>query len=337
MTTDKPVLWGVLGAAKIARLKVIPAMQQSKLGRIEGLASRDAERARTTAQDLGIPRSYGSYEEMLADPEIEAVYNPLPNHLHVPLTVQAMEAGKHVLCEKPIGLTADEAAALIAAQARTGKIVAEAFMVRHHPQWQRAREIVQSGALGTVRAMNVNFSYHLTDPTNVRNMADIGGGGLYDIGCYAIATSRYLFGAEPERVVALMDRDPVTRVDRVTSGLLAFSGGRQLTFTCSTQVVPYQKVIVLGDKGRLEVSVPFNADPTRLTQILVDDGSDLYGKGIRTEEFPAADPYLAQGDAFMRAIRGTEPLAYPISDAVANMKVIDALFRSAETGRWETL
>lgn len=337
MTTDKPVLWGVLGAAKIARLKVIPAMQQSKLGRIEGLASRDGERARTTAQELGIPRSYGSYEEMLADPEIEAVYNPLPNHLHVPLTVQAMDAGKHVLCEKPIALTADEAQALVAAQARTGKIVAEAFMVRHHPQWQRARELVQSGALGTVRAMNVNFAYHLTDPTNVRNMADIGGGGLYDIGCYAVATARYLFGAEPEKVIALIDRDPVTKVDRVTSGLLAFPGNRQLTFTCSTQVVPYQKAIVLGDKGRLEVSVPFNADPTKPTKILIDDGSDLYGANIRAEEFPPADPYLLQGDAFVRAIRGIERLAYPITDAVANMKVIDALFRSAETGRWESL
>ncbi|MFD2265550.1 Gfo/Idh/MocA family protein [Lacibacterium aquatile] len=334
---EKPVLWGVLGAAKIARLKVIPAMQRSALGKIHGLASRDAERARATAADLGIPKSYGSYEEMLADPEIEAVYNPLPNHLHVPLTVQAMEAGKHVLCEKPIALTADEASALVAAQARTGKICAEAFMVRHHPQWIRARELVQGGALGIVRSMNVHFAYHLTDPTNVRNMADIGGGGLYDIGCYAVATSRYVFGAEPTRVVALMDRDPVTKVDRLTSGMLAFPDNRQLTFTCSTQVVPYQRAVVMGDKGRLEVPVPFNADPTKPTRILIDDGSDLYGAGIKVEEFPPSDPYLNQGDAFVRAIRGVEPLAYPIGDAVLNMKVIDALFRSADSGRWEGL
>jgi predicted dehydrogenase len=331
-----PVSWGVLSTAKIGTEKVIPGMQRSRGCRIDAIASRDLAAAKRVAGQLGIPRAYGSYEDLLADPAIEAIYNPLPNHLHVPWTIRALEAGKHVLCEKPIALYAAEADQLIAARDRSGKLVAEAFMVRHNPQWQRAREIARSGAIGEVRAIQTFFSYFLLDPANVRNQADIGGGGLYDIGCYAIVTARYIFGAEPLRVAALIDRDPVLRTDRLSSALMEFPGNRHLTFTCSTQLTPHQRVTIAGTTGRVEVLVPFNAPNDRPCRIVVDDGRDLYGGGAVVEELPVGDQYGQQGDAFSAAIRGAASLDFPIEDAVLNMRVIDAAFRAGASGRWET-
>jgi predicted dehydrogenase len=333
---SRSVSWGVLSTARIGTEKVIPAMQRGELSRIDAIGSRDIARGREIAARLGIPKAYGSYEELLADPSITAVYNPLPNHLHVPWTIKAMEAGKHVLCEKPIALTADEARLLMVCRERTGRHVAEAFMVRHHPQWQLAREIAQSGRIGEVRAMQTFFSYYLTDPRNIRNQADIGGGGLYDIGCYAILTARYIFGAEPSRVIGLMDRDPTLSTDRLTSALIEFPGGRQLSFLCSTQLVPHQRVQIAGTKGRIEVQVPFNPKPDDTTRVLVDDGSDLRGSGIAVEEIPPCDQYTRQGDEFSRVVLGDKRPDWPLEDAVANMKVIDAIFRSVESNRWET-
>ncbi len=326
--------WGVISTAKIGRKHVIPAMQNSALCRIDAIASRDLATARTTADELGIARAYGSYEELLADPAIEAIYNPLPNHLHVPWTIKAMEAGKHVLCEKPIALTAEEARLLIGARARTGKVVAEAFMVRQNPQWQRARDIVRSGEIGEVRAIQTMFSYFLTDPANVRNQADIGGGGLMDIGCYAIATARYIFGAEPSRMVSVIDRDPQMHTDRLTSAILEFPGARHLTFTVSTQMSPHQRVTIMGTTGRIEILVPFNAPNQRPCQIIVDDGRDLFGGGARVEDLPVNDQYALQGDAFARVVRGETELEFPIEDAVQNMRCIEAVFRSGATGQW---
>ena len=333
--TQDPVRWGVLGVAKIATQKVIPGMQGSPLMRIEAIASRDQAKADAAARELGIPRAHGSYEALLADPAIEAIYNPLPNHLHVPWTVKALEAGKHVLCEKPISLTAEEAKLIAEAEARTGRRAAEAFMIRFHPQWIRAREIVASGMLGEIRAINIMFAYNNVDPANIRNKADIGGGGLYDIGCYAIAGSRYLLGSEPLKVVSLVDRDPAMGTDRLTSGLMAYPGNVQVTFTVSTQCVVRQSVQVLGNKGRLEIEVPFNTLPTRATKIFVDDGRDIFQSGVRVEEFPACDQYGLQGEAFSRAIRGETGWDWPVGDAVANMRVIDAIFRSERTQAWE--
>lgn len=330
-----PVTWGILGAAKIARQKVIPAMAGSQDIRILGLASRDEARARATADALGIPRAYGSYDALLADPEIEAVYNPLPNHLHVPLTLKALAAGKHVLCEKPLALTAAEAAALEAAQTASGRLVAEAFMIRHHPQWLRARDLVRSGALGDVRTLHVHFSYALADVSNIRNQPEMGGGGLYDIGCYAITAARYLFGAEPEKVIAHFDRD-ATGTDRLASGLAVFSGGRSLTFSCATLLTPGQRVEVHGTQARLVIPIPFNAPADAETRLLLDDGRDLAGGGLRTEIIPACDQYRLQGEAFGRALRGSEPLEFGLADAIAGMKVLDALFRSGDSGHWET-
>ena len=330
----RKVSWGVLGAAKIGLEKVLPAMQRGEVARIDAIASRDLARAQAAAKALGAARAYGSYEELLADPTIEAIYNPLPNELHVPWTIRALEAGKHVLSEKPIALDANEAQALVAARTRSGKLVAEAFMVRHHPQWRRAREIARSGAIGEVRAIQTFFAYRLLDADNIRNKPP-GGGALYDIGCYAILTARYVFGAEPTRVVASLDIDPKFGTDRLASALIEFPGGRHLTFTCATQVQDYQRVAIVGEAGRVEVSVPFNALIDRPMRITVDSGADLVGGGARNEEFPVCDQYTLQGDAFSRAVLGEAPLEFPIEDAIANMRVIDAAFRSARRGGWE--
>ena len=250
----KKVIWGVISTAKIGRERVLPGMQKSELLEIRAIASRDEGTASRAAHALGIPQVYGSYEALLADPEIEAVYNPLPNHLHVPLTLQAAAAGKHVLCEKPIALTADEATALRDAAKQV--LIAEAFMVRFHPQWIRAREIVREGRIGELRAVQMFFGYNNLDPANVRNRADIGGGGLYDIGCYAVVAGRYFFAGEPARAIALVDRDPAFRTDRLTSGLVDFGDGRRLDFTVSTQVAPHQRLKLCGTKGRIEIPIP---------------------------------------------------------------------------------
>ena len=329
------VKWGVLGAANIGVERVLPAMQRADLCEVVALASREVSKGRAAAATLGIPRVYGSYEELLADPAIEVIYNPLPNELHVYWTIKAMEAGKHVLCEKPVSLDAEEARQLIAVRDRTGKLVAEAFMVRFHPQWRRVRELVQAGAIGPVRAIQTFFGYRLMDSANVRNRPP-GGGGLYDIGCYAVLTSRYIFGAEPTKVIATLDFDPNFGTDRLVSGIVEFSGGRHLTFSAATQLPLYQRVTIVGEGGRIEVPIPFNAPIDRATRIVVDTGIDLLGGGARAEEFPICDQYGLQGDAFSRAVRGETPLEFPIEDAILNMRVIDALFRSAKTGRWES-
>ena len=330
----RKVKWGVLGVAKIAVEKVIPAMQRAEVSEVAAIASRDGARARAAADQLGIPRAFGAYEDLLADPEIDAVYNPLPNELHVPWTLRALAAGKHVLCEKPIALDAEEGRQLIEARDRSGKLVAEAFMVRFHPQWRRARELARTGSIGELRAIQTFFSYHLLDPANVRNRPP-GGGGLYDIGCYAILTARFIFGAEPTRVVATIDWDPKFKTDRLTGALLEFPGGRHLTFTVGTQTSAHQRVTIVGDQGRIEIMIPFNAPPDRPTEIAIDDGADLFGGGRRVETFPVCDQYTLQGDAFSRAIVDGSALEFPIEDAVANMAVIDALFRSAKSASWE--
>jgi len=327
------VKWGVLGVAKIATEKVIPAMQRGALSEIVGIASRDGARAAQAAKGLGIPKSYGSYEALLADPEIEAIYNPLPNELHVPWTEKALAAGKHVLCEKPVALDAPEAERLIAARNASGKLLAEAFMVRFHPQWIRAREIVRSGGIGEVTAIQTLFAYRLLDGGNIRNKPP-GGGGLYDIGCYAIVTARYIFGAEPIRVVAALDIDPEFGTDRLASALIEFPGGRHLTFSAGTQLAGAQRVTIAGAAGRVEVQIPFNAPIDRPTRIVIDSGVDLVGGGAKTEEFPICDQYTLQGDAFSRAVREGGKLEFPIEDAIANMRVVDACFRSAREGQW---
>lgn len=331
-----PLNWGVLGTSRIARAQVIPAMQRSDLHRVLAIASRDRERAADVARSLNIPRSYGSYEELLADPDIEAVYNPLPNHLRVSWSIKAAEAGKHVLCEKPIAVNATEARTLLASQQRAGVVVAEAFMVRSHPQWLHVRELVRAGRIGDLGLITGHFSYTRRDPGDVRNRVEYGGGVLLDIGCYPIMLSRWLFAAEPSEVVALIDRDPEFGVDRLTSGVLRFPNG-QASFTTAGHLTLHQSLHLYGTTGRIQVEIPFNPPPNSTSRIIVDDGRDLVGSGASIVEFPAVDQFALQCDRFADAVRGEGGAVIGVDDAVANMAVIDALFRSASSGLVESI
>ena len=324
------VRWGILSTANIAVEKVIPAMQRGDWSEVKAIASRYLSKAQQVANGLGIPKAYGSYEELLADQQIEAVYNPLPNHLHVPWTARAAEAGKHVLCEKPIALNEEEARTLIEVRDRTGMRIQEAFMVRTHPQWLATRNLIRAGRIGQLKSIVGFFSYFNPDRANIRNKLEFGGGALMDIGCYPITLSRFIFEAEPKRVLGLMERDPEMRIDRLTSAVLDFPRG-QSTFTCSTQLVPYQRMIFFGQKGRIEVLIPFNAPNDQPTRILIDDG---LGR-IETVEFPTCDQYTIQGDLFSKCVREGTELPVPLEGSVCNMAVIDAVFRSAESGEWE--
>jgi predicted dehydrogenase len=328
------VKWGVIGVAEIAVKKVIPAMQRGEWSEVVAIASRDIARAKHAAEQLGIEKAHGSYEELLADPDIEAIYNPLPNHLHVPWSIKAAEAGKHVLCEKPIGLTVEEARTLLEARDRTRVKIGEAFMVRTHPQWRKVLELIAAGRIGTVRSVIGYFSYNNRDPKNIRNVLQYGGGALMDIGCYLIYTSRLAFGEEPGRVCGLLQRDPDTGTDVMTSAMLDFPSGPSV-FTCSTQVVPYQRVQILGTERRLEIEIPFNAPPDRPCRILVDDGADPSGRGAEILEFETCDQYTIQGDVFSASIRQGAELPVPLEGSIRNMAVIQAIFRSAESGKWE--
>jgi predicted dehydrogenase len=328
------VRWGVLGVAKIAIAKVIPAMQRGAMCEVVGIASRDRARAEAAGRALGIPKVYGSYAEMLADPEIEAVYNPLPNHLHVPVSIQAAEAGKHVLCEKPIGMGVADTLELIGARDRTGVIIEEAFMISTHPQWVRLIEVVRSGRVGQLRYAMGSFGYHNVDPQNIRNIAAYGGGALMDIGCYLIKSSRMVFGQEPVRVAGSMVRDRQFSTDVLTSAVLEYPGG-YCVFSCSTQSVANQIMQFVGSTGRIELEIPFNAIPGERMCLRIDDGSDLRRSNVVLEEVEACDQYTIQGDLFSRAVR--QGVAPPVSleDSLRNMAVIEAVFRSAKTGRWE--
>jgi predicted dehydrogenase len=332
---SRKLRWGVLSTAAIGLKKVIPAMQQGEFTMVTAIASRDLAKAREAADSLGIATAYGSYEELLADPNIDAVYNPLPNHLHVPWTIKAAEAGKHVLCEKPISLTVAEAETLIAVRERTGVKIGEAFMVRSHPQWIRLRELLDEGRIGELRSVVGFFSYFNINPVNIRNQVDMGGGALMDIGCYLVHAARFAFGREPGRVVGCVERDPEMHTDRLTSAMLDFAGG-QAIFTCSTQLVPYQRLQFLGTRGRIELEVPVNAPMDRPTRLLIDSGQDLFGGGVTFETFPVCDQYTLQGDAFSRAVMEGGEVPVPVEDAIKNMRVIEAVFRSGVSGRWES-
>ena len=328
----KKLRWGVLSTAKIGLEKVIPAMQKGHYCAIAGIASRSPERAQQAADRLGIGKAYGSYEALLADPDIDAIYNPLPNHLHVPLTVQALQAGKHVLCEKPIALNTAEAQTLVDAAAGYPQLkVMEAFMYRFHPQWQTAKKLVKDGAIGELKTIQTFFSYFNVDPANVRNQADIGGGGLMDIGCYPISQARFLYDAEPQRVFGMLEFDPNFQTDRIGSAILDF-GTATATFTCSTQLSPFQRAQIVGTQGRIEIEIPVNAPPDKPCRIWLRSGDEL-----REQTFEVCDQYTLQGDAFARAVLDDTPVPTPLSDALANMRVIDAIIASHQQGSWISL
>ena len=327
----KKLNWGILSTAKIGIEKVIPAMQHGKLSKIVAIASRTHESAREAAKNLKIPKAFGSYQDLLDDTSIDAVYIPLPNHMHVPWTIKALAANKHVLCEKPIALTATEAKELLKETEKYPHLkVMEAFMYRHHPQWIQALELINGGGIGMVKTVHSFFSYYNDDPENIRNMVDIGGGGLMDIGCYCISLARLIFDEEPQRVFGKIEYDPGFETDRICSGILDFVQGTS-TFTCSTQLVPYQRVNVFGTKGRIEIEIPFNAPPDKPCKMLFQNNEI-----IEEIEIEICDQYTIQGDLFSLAVLKNEKVHTPIEDAVENMKVLEAVIQSAENEEWCT-
>ncbi len=325
----KTIRWGILSTAKIGTVQVIPAIQNAENCEVVGIASRSAETAAQAASELGITNSFGSYEELLACSEVDAIYNPLPNHLHVDWSIKAIQAGKHVLCEKPLGLDVADANRLVEAAAAHPKLkVMEAFMYRHHPQWQKAKELVTSGELGKICTINSVFSYYNRDPGNIRNQPGIGGGGLMDIGCYPISLSRFLFDREPERVIGTVEFDPDFKVDRFASAILDF-GSATATFSCSTQMVPYQRVNIFGTEGRFEIEIPFNAPIDRPCRTWLQKGED-----IETIDIPICNQYTIQAELFASAILDDTPVPTPLRDAIGNMQVIESILKSAEKNEW---
>lgn len=323
MTSDsgsKRVRWGVLSTANIGMKRVIPSMQTMRNGDVVAISSRSEVAAKDAAAKLGIPKWHGSYEDLLADPDIDAVYNPLPNHLHVPYTIAAMEAGKHVLCEKPIAITAAEAEQVLDSQRRCPNVkVMEAFMYRFHPQWAAVFDIIRSGAIGDVRHLYTDFTYYNVDPANVRNKADIGGGALLDIGCYGVNLARWIFGSEPTDVKSVVVRDPVFGTDIHTSALLEFDAGTA-SILCATQLENHQSAVIFGTKGSLELNVPYNAGDVVERVVTVRIG------GTSEElRFGHSDMYTLQGEAFSQAIIDDAPVPIPITDAIANMRVLDRI------------
>ena len=333
---SRKIRWGALSTAAIGVKKVLPAMQKGQYSSVVAIASRDLEKARQAAGALGISSFYGSYEELLADPEIDAIYNALPNHLHVPWSIKAAEAGKHVLCEKPLSINVAEAKALLAVRERTGVRIGEAFMVRCSPQWLRVRELLDQGRIGELRCVLGIFGLHNADPDNIRNRLEYGGGALLDLGCYLVHVSRFAFASEPTRAMACMDRDPQMCTDRLTSAILDFRSGHAV-FTCGTQMVYYQRIQFLGTGGRIELEIPVSAPFDHPTRIFIDTRKDVFGGGIITETIPASNHYTLQGDAFSKAVLEGTDVPVPLEDSVRNMAVIDALFRSSTSGRWEAV
>jgi predicted dehydrogenase len=324
--------WGILSTADIGRKKVIPGIRKAARCEIVAIASRDAAQARRVADELGIPTAHGSYEALLADPDVDAVYIPLPNHLHAEWTIAAARAGKHVLCEKPLAMTAADAERMAEVCAAEGVRLMEAFMYRHHPAWVAAMDVVASGRIGRLRAVQSWFSYYNDDPANIRNRLDAGGGALFDIGCYSVNLSRMLFGAEPVRVSAAIDRDPELGVDTLTSAIVEFEEGHA-TFTCSTRVETDQRVHVYGTDGRLSIGIPFNIPPDRPTQVFVTSGGEPpVAPSTETLTFETADPYTVEAERFAAAILDDLPTPTPPEDAIANLRVIERIFEAGKPG-----
>lgn len=332
---SKKLRWGILSTADIAKKRVIPAMKKCEFAEITAISSRTVEKAEAAAKEFGIPKFHGSYEALLGDPEIDVIYNPLPNHLHAEWTVRAASEGKHVLCEKPLGVNTAEARRMLEARDEYGVKIGEAFMVRTHPQWLRTRDLVQGGKLGKIRSASGYFSYYNVDPGDPRNVLEQGGGALLDIGCYPVKTTRMVFGEEPTRVWACIERDPSFKTDRLTSAILEYPSAH-CVFTVSTQAVYWQAMEFFGSEARLQVEVPFNPPTDRASRIILDDGKDLHGGTSRVvEEFPICNQFTIQGDLFSRAVLDDTEVPNPLEDSVLNMAVLDALFKSAHSGRWE--
>lgn len=326
------VRWGLLSTSRFAQKSILPALAVSERNEMVALASRSPEIGAEVAAKWQIPTVHSSYEALLADPNIEAVYIPLPNHLHLPYAQKALAAGKHVLCEKPIGLNAQEAQALQQTAMQYPHLkVMEAFMYRFHPQWQQAKQWVVEGKIGALKQVTIFFSYMNTDSQNVRNVPHYGGGGLLDIGCYAISAARWLFDSPPKRVMAWLDLDPLFKTDRFAGGILDFGTGLA-TFSCATQLQAFQQVQVLGTEGRIEIETPFNPLANAPAYVNLQQGAE-----VQRIEIPPCNHYVLQFDAFAQSIRHHLPPPTPLSDALANMQVLDACIQSHQTATWASI
>lgn len=326
----KKIRWGIIGCAGIAKRSVIPGIQQSETGEVAAIASRGLDKAKQTAQQLDIPTAYGSYEELLADPTIEAVYIPLPNHLHKEWAIRAAEAGKHVLCEKPLAINADEAQEMVEACEKAGVVFAEAFMYRYHPRYNTICDIVKSGEIGELRGIHGTFTFNNSkDMNNVRYKQEWGGGSLYDVGVYPISAARMLLNEEPQAAtVHALFSEKHDYVDMMASGILEFNRGVALTFNCGMWADFRNTLEVLGTEGRIEVPSAFVVNQDERDHFFV------YTKdGRREVEVPRLNQYALQADAFGKSIRNGEPLPFPAADAVLNMKVLDACLTSARERR----
>jgi predicted dehydrogenase len=331
------VRWGILGVSMFATRRMVPAMQRGRDLTVTAIASRSRDKADKAARDLNIPRAYGSYEELLADPEIDAVYIPLPNHLHVPYSIKAAEAGKHVLCEKPIALNAAEARALLEVRDRTGVLIQEAAMIRVHPRWLATRAELAKGSagkIGELRSIVSSFGYHLRQRDNVRYRRDMGGGTLLDVGFYPVSISRFCFGAEPTRVLASLTTEPETGVDILAAAMLEFSSGHSI-FSCGMQLSPSQQVALMGGKGRISFDVPWSPYTDRPTRLIIDRSEQLEEPVVESVAFEPCNQYTLLAEGFSQAVTSGAKAPLPLEDSVKNMAVLDALARSAQSGRWE--
>lgn len=319
------VRWGVLGCASIAIEKVIPSFAHVADAEVVAIASRSQAKAAETATALGIPRAHGSYEALLADPDVDAVYIPLPNHLHAEWTIRAARAGKHVLCEKPLAPDRATAETMVAAAAEAGVLLMEAFMYRLHPTWVTAKRMVDDGEIGELRAIQSVFTFHGDDPTSIHNVAAYAGGSLYDIGCYPINVSRWFFDAEPDRILAQVARHPDWGVDVTVSAVLGF-GDRQASFVCSTLIEDSQRVELLGSAGRIVIPIPFNIPldrPTTITHFA--GGNPPEEPGTRVIEFETRDQYAIEIEQFSAAVRAGGPVPIPPEDAYGTLDVITTI------------
>ena len=325
--------WGILSTAKIGWEHVIPAIKKSKNSQVIALASRNLSSARVLTKKFKIPKSYGSYKELYEDKDVDVIYNPLPNHLHIKSSIEACKNKKNLLLEKPLSLKSKDIDPLIEIASQNKVIVKEAFMVRHHPQWQWVKKYIKSGKLGSISSISTVFSYNNKNPKNIRNIKKFGGGAIYDIGCYPTVISRFLLDKEPKRVVGLAKNDKKFKTDILSSVVLDF-GEIYSSFIVSTQSTFSQQVIILGTKKTLIVENPFNAVATKPTTIVIYNGKSIYRKENTTKVFPATDQYEHQVTKFSNELLYKTKADYDLIDAKKNMKVLDAIFMSIKKSKW---
>ncbi|RWB78352.1 MAG: Gfo/Idh/MocA family oxidoreductase [Mesorhizobium sp.] len=323
--------WGVLSTAKIGREQLLPAIVDSENGVLSAIASRDLSKAKALGERFGARHAFGSYEELLASPDVDGVYIPLPTSQHVEWTAKAIEAGKHVLVEKPLALDAKDIPPLIKLRDQKKVLVCEAFMVVYHPQWIKVRDLIASGAIGRLRHVQGAFSYYNVDPNNMRNKLDLGGGALPDIGVYPTVSTRFSTGKEPIRVQATIERDKTFGTD-IYSSIRADFGDFELSFYLSTQMAARQVMVFHGEKGFIEVFGPFNAGLYEHHRIELHNQNHTEAQVFR---FPGTQQYRLECEAFVRAAQGGKDRVFTLEESVLNQKVIDAIFRAGEKDGWE--